>query len=236
MTGAAIYTVDVRHEGQLEGVTLRSPHARARVIALHLEPARACPGVAAAVSLLDEDRLVNFVGQPVAAVAAADRRSALAALAAIKVDYETLPSVVGPEAARKADAPILVSARQGAEAQRRRGAGAPASWSGNVRGPTSAFSRKKKSARRLIEQARADGDPLLFEGTFRTGIEQHACLEPHAAVARFDGDGLTVDVSTQAVAELKTKIAKRFKLDPARGSSCRRACRRRIRLEGHARR
>ena len=216
VTGAAIYTVDVRHEGQLEGVTLRSPHARARVIALHLEPARACPGVAAAVSLLDDDRLVNFVGQPVAAVAAADRRSALAALAAIKVDYETLPSVVGPVAARKAGAPILFPRGKGQKHNAGEGAGAPASWSGNVRGPTSAFSRKKKSARRSIEKARADGDPLLFEGTFRTAVQQHACLEPHVAVARFDGGALTVDVSTQAVAELKTKIAKRFKFDPAK--------------------
>ena len=236
VTGAAIYTVDVRHEGQLEGVTLRSPHARARVIALDLEPARACPGVAAAVSLLDDDRLVNFVGQPVAAVAAADRRSALAALAAIKVDYETLPSVVGPVAARKAGAPILFPRGKGQKHNAGEGAGAPASWSGNVRGPTSAFSRKKKSARRSIEKARADGDPLLFEGTFRTAVQQHACLEPHAAVARFDGGALTVDVSTQAVAELKTKIAKRFKLDPAKVRSRRRACRRRIRLESHARR
>ena len=138
------------------------------------------------------------------------------ALAAIKVDYETLPSVVGPEAARKADAPILFPRGKGQKHNAGEGAGAPASWSGNVRGPTSAFSRKKKSARRSIDKARADGDPLLFEGTFRTGIQQHACLEPHAAVARFDGDGLTVDVSTQAVAELKTKIAKRFKLDPAK--------------------
>ena len=61
-----------------------------------------------------------------------------------------------------------------------------------------------------------DGDPLLFEGAFRTGIQQHTCLEPHAAVARFDGDALTVHVSTQAVSELKTRIAKRFKLDPAK--------------------
>ena len=61
-----------------------------------------------------------------------------------------------------------------------------------------------------------DRDPLLFEGAFRTGIQQHTCLEPHAAVARFDGDALTVHVSTQAVSELKTRIAKRFKLDPAK--------------------
>jgi xanthine dehydrogenase YagR molybdenum-binding subunit len=159
---------------------------------------------------------VNFVGQPIAAVAAADRRNARAALAAIKVDYETLPSVVGPGAARQAGAPILFPRGKGQKYNAGEGAGAPASWSGNVRGPTSAFSRKKKAARRSIDKARADHDPLLFEGTFRTAVQQHACLEPHAAVARFDGDALTVHISTQQVAELRSRIAKQFKLDPAK--------------------
>ena len=216
MTGAALYTVDVRHEGQLEALILRSPHARARVVALDLEPARGVAGVAAAVSLIDDDPMLTFVGQPVAAVAAADRKSALAALAAVKVDYEILPGVIGPEAARKAGAPILFPRGKGQKYNAGEGAGAPAFWSGNLRGPVSAFSRKKKSARRSIDQARAGGDPLLFEGTFRTGIQQHTCLEPHAAVARFDGDALTVHVSTQVVSDLRTKIAKRFKLDPAK--------------------
>ena len=216
VTGAALYTVDVRHEGQLEALILRSPHARARVVALDLEPARGVAGVAAAVSLIDEDPMLTFVGQPVAAVAAADRKSALAALAAIKVDYEILPGVIGPEAARKAGAPVLFPRGKGQKYNAGEGASAPAFWSGNVRGPTSALSSKKKSARRSIDEARAGGDPLLFEGAFRTGIQQHTCLEPHAAVARFDGDALTVHVSTQAVSELRTRIAKRFKLDPVK--------------------
>jgi xanthine dehydrogenase YagR molybdenum-binding subunit len=216
VTGAAIYTVDMRFDGQLEGVVLRSPHARARVGRMDLEPARASAGVAAAVSLLDDDRMIQFVGEPVAAVAAVDRKTALAALAAIKVDYEILPSVIGPEAARRADAPILFPKGKGQKANAGEGGAAPASWVGNVRGPTAAFSLKKNAARGAIEAARAAGDPLLFEGTFRTSVQQHTCLEPHAAVARFDGDELTVHVSTQAVADLKTKIAKKFKLDPGK--------------------
>jgi xanthine dehydrogenase YagR molybdenum-binding subunit len=216
VTGAAIYTVDMRCEGQFEGVVLRSPHARARVGRIDLEPARACAGVAAAVSLLDDDRMVQFVGEPVAAVAAVDRQTALAALAAIKVDYEILPSVIGPDAARKPGAPILFPRGKGQKANAGEGGAAPASWSGNVRGPAAAFSLKKKSARGSIKRARAERDPLLFEGTFRTSVQQHTCLEPHAAIARFDGDELTLYASTQSVAELKTKIAKRFKLDPAK--------------------
>jgi xanthine dehydrogenase YagR molybdenum-binding subunit len=215
VTGAAIYTVDVRHDRQLEGLILRSPHPRARVLSIDLEPALDSPGTAAAVSLLDDDRMVNFAGQPIAAVAATDRPSALAALAAVKVEYELMPSVIGPEAARKAGAPILFPRGKGSKYNAGEGGAAPASWSGNVRGPASAFSLKKKSARRAIDKARAEGDPLLFEGTFRTGVQQHTCLEPHVAVARFDGDQLTVHLSTQAVADLRTKIAKQFKLDPA---------------------
>ena len=216
VTGAAIYTVDVRHEGQLEGLILRSPHAHARVTSIDLAPARAIAGVAAAVSLVDDDRMARFVGQPIAAVAAHDRKTARAALAAIKVAYETLPSVIGAEAARRARAPILFPGGKGQTLNAGEGAPARASWSGNVRGPSAALSLKKKSARSWIAKARSDGDPLLFEGTFRTGIQQHTCLEPHAAVARFDGDRLTVHVSTQFVADLKDNIARHFKLDPGK--------------------
>ena len=51
---------------------------------------------------------------------------------------------------------------------------------------------------------------------FRTSAQQHNSLEPHVAVAHFDGGDLTVEVSTQAVSALAAAIPKRFKLDPAR--------------------
>ena len=143
--------------------------------------------------------MARFVGQPIAAVAAQDRKTALAALTAIKVSYETLPSVIGAEAARKAGAPILFPGGKGQKFNAGEGATIRAPWSGNIRGPSAAFSLKKKSARIWIAKARSDGDPLLFEGTFRTGVQQHTCLEAHTAVARFDGDRLTVHVSTQFV-------------------------------------
>ncbi len=216
VTGAAIYTLDIRHEGQLEGLVLRSPHAHARVKAVHLAAARAMPGVSAAISLVDDDRLLQYVGQQVAAVAAVDRKTALAALAAVEVDYEPLQSVIGADAARRPGAPVLFPGGKGQKANAGEGPSARASWSGNVRGPSAAFSQKKKSARGWIAKARTAGDPLLFEGRFRTGIQQHTCLEPHVALARFDGDRLTVHVSTQFVFELKTRIAKHFKLDPGK--------------------
>ena len=213
VTGSAKYTVDIHHDGQLEGVILRSPFAHARISELDLASARAMPGVNAVISLLGDDRIVRYVGEPIAAVAAKDRKTALAAIAAIKLGSERLPSAIGLDEARKADAPVVfeksVRKKAGNVSE---GGGSPAPWKGNIRGPSAAFSKKPKKVRSWVDGARAANNPLLVEATFRTGTQQHACLEPHAAVARFDGDRLTVHVSTQSVFHVMELIAKRYKL------------------------
>ena len=214
VTGIAKYTVDIHHDGQLEGIILRSQQAHARIGELDFAPALAIAGVNAAISLLGEDRIVRYVGAPIAAVAAKDRKTALAAIAAIKVQSERLPSAIGLEDARKADAPVVFDKANRKKAGNvSEGGGSPAPWNGNIRGPSAAFSLKPKKVRSWVDDARKDNNPLLVEGTFRTGTQSHACLEPHAAVARFDGDQLTVHASTQSVFHLMELIAKRFKLE-----------------------
>src|SRR4029077_14797691 len=91
VTGGAKYTVDIHHDGQLEGMILRSRVAHARIIDLDFSAARAMPGVAAVVSLLDEDKTVRYVGRQIAAVAAVDRKNAPAARDAVQVTPERLP-------------------------------------------------------------------------------------------------------------------------------------------------
>ena len=214
VTGSAKYTVDIHHDRQLEGVILRSREAHARIGDLDFAPALAIPGVSAAISLLGEDRTVRYVGAPIAAVAAKDRKTALAAIAAIKINSERLPSVIGLDEARKPDAPVVFDKANRKKAGNvSEGGGSPAPWKANIRGPSAAFSLKPKKVRSWVEGARKENNPLLVEGTFRTGTQSHACLEPHAAVARFDGDRLTVHVSTQSVFHLMELIAKRYKLE-----------------------
>ena len=213
VTGAAKYTVDINHDGQLEGLILRSREAHARIATLDLAPARALAGVTA-VSLIGDDRIVRYVGEPIAAAAAKDRKTALAALAAIKLTSERLPAVIGLDAGRRDDAPVVFD-----RASRKRAgnvseaAGGPAPWKQNIRGPTAVFSTRAKKARNWVDEARQASNKLLVEATFRTATQQHACLEPHAAVARFDGDRLTLHASTQQVFHLKEQIAKRYKLE-----------------------
>jgi xanthine dehydrogenase YagR molybdenum-binding subunit len=215
VTGAAKYTVDIAHEGQLEGVILRSRLAHARITELDLAPALALPGVGAAISLLGDDRIVRYVGDPIAAVAATNRKIAAEALAAIRVVSESLPATIGLDAARRPDSPaVFEKANRKKAGNVSEGGGSPAPWKNNIRGPSAAFSHRKGKARAWLAAAREAKNPWLVEHTFRTGTQQHTCLEPHASVARFDGDRLTVHISTQWVFHVKEQIAKRCKLDP----------------------
>jgi len=214
VTGSAKYTVDIRHDGQLEGLIVRSHVAHARILELDLAPARAIPGVMAAISLLEDDKIVRYVGAPIAAVAAKDRMTARQAAAAIGIRYEQLPSVVGLDAARKPDAALVFEKSDRKRAANvSEGTPAPTPWRQNVRGPTAAFSHRARTVRSAIATAAETNDPLLVKGVFRTAGQSHTCLEPHATVARFDADRLTLHVSTQAVFILMDLVAKRYKLD-----------------------
>lgn len=216
VTGRARYTVDVRHDGQLEGVIVRSARPHARVTSVDTTAARALPGVHAVAELLGKDRTVRYVGQEIAVVAAVDRRTAQRAAAAVVVDYEELPAVLGLTAARAADAPRVYPRPPHRPPNAAEGPLFPAPWNGNVRGPLSSFSDSPRQARRAVDQARQAGDPLLVEGTFRTGAQLHTAFEPHAAVARWTDGDLEVHVSTQAVGHVAAQLAERFGVDRER--------------------
>jgi xanthine dehydrogenase YagR molybdenum-binding subunit len=216
VTGLAKYTVDICHDGQLEGVIVRSRLAHARIVDMDLSSPLAFAGVEAAISLLGDDKIVRYIGDPIAAIAAKDLKTAREAGRAIRIVSEPLTSVVGLNAARKPGAPVVFTGSQRKKAgDVSEGAGSPARWTKNVRGPSSVFSHRTKKARRWIAQAHDSSDPLLVRGTFRTGTQSHTSLEPHAAVALFDGGQLTVHISTQAVFHMMELIAKRYKLTHA---------------------
>ncbi len=212
VTGRAKYTVDIAIEGQLEGAILRSPHAHARVLALDLGAARRMPGVAAAISLLGSDRMVRFAGQEIAAVAAADWKAARAALTAIDVRYEVLPAAIGMDEARRQDAPTVFSGFRKKPGNVSEGPTLPARWKNNLRGPSGGLSDKPGKARKMLEAAKAAADPLLVERIWRTQAQSHTSFEPHAAVAEFKGDRLTVYLSSQAVRQHATLIAEKYGL------------------------
>jgi xanthine dehydrogenase YagR molybdenum-binding subunit len=216
VTGAAKYTVDVRHPGQLVGLLLRSPYAHARLRRLDPAPARGVPGVRAVIELAPADGVVRYVGQAVAAVAAVDRAAAEHGLAAVAVEWEPLPAVVDLAAARAPGAVEVYGHGKRQPPNAGEGAPAPARWRGNVRGPVGLFSTGRRAVARRLAAARRAGDPLLVESVYRTEAQLHTTFEPHAATARFVGDTLEVHLSTQAVAHVADRIADHFGLSKDR--------------------
>src|ERR687895_2367701 len=73
VTGQFAYASDLRAEGMLVGVTVRSPHASARIVSVDTAAARAVPGVRAVLTHADVpgDKLVGpglHKDQPVLAI------------------------------------------------------------------------------------------------------------------------------------------------------------------------
>jgi len=114
--GTFAFSSDLGADGVLWGATLRSPHPHARVVSIDVGPAWRVDGVAAVITaddvpghatygLIDDDQpvfandFVNYVGQPIAAVAADHPETCRRALAAIAVEYEVLDPLLDAEAA-----------------------------------------------------------------------------------------------------------------------------------------
>jgi len=185
-TGSARYTYDVDLPGMLYGAILRSPHAHARVRGVDLSRARNLSGVRAAIE--HGDTVVRFAGQEIAAVAAVSPHIANDALVMIKVDYEPLQFTIDMEEAQKPSAPRVFADRSNATAPL-------VSNSGNIAGG--------------FAQAAA-----MHEAVYTTPVQTHVSLETHGAVARWEGDELTVWCSTQGIFTVRDDLAVIFNLPP----------------------
>lgn len=217
VTGAARFTVDVKLPGMLHARLLRSPHAHARIRSVDTRAAERHPDVRAVHVIRDvvgraverdaeaAMRPVLYVGEPVAAVAAATPEAAEAALALIKVDYEALPFVVDIEDARKPNAPVVFRSPVGGFSF---AGGMPLGGEprqeGNVRGPT-------RGGRGDLAKGFAEASAVV-EAEYRTQVQTHCCAETHAAVADWRRDGLTVYLSTQFTAGVRSELADAFRL------------------------
>lgn len=124
VTGSLTYLTDMKQEGMLYGLILRSPHPHAWILSIRTEAAERLPGVHAVIThrdvpglnlfgiampdqpVLCEDR-VRYIGDAVAAVAAESEAIAQEAIRLIEVVYEPLPVLASPEQALADHAPKL---------------------------------------------------------------------------------------------------------------------------------
>jgi len=209
VTGAARFTVDLSLPGMLHGRILRSPMPHALVRSIDVAAAARLPGVRAIVTSASPDdpatATLRYISAPVAAVAAVSMAAAEEALHLIRVDYQALPFVAGMQQAREADAPAV---HDSATAPAGHPSGFPAAADlplhGNVRGPSIV-------RRGDVAQGFAQAD-VVVEGEYGTQVQTHCCMEPHAILADWRADGLTVYMSTQFTAGVRQELAEAFGL------------------------
>ena len=214
VTGAARYTVDIRHDGQQEGVILRSQWAHARITELDLAPARAIAGVQRG-DLAARRRPHGALCRRSHRRRRGNRPQDRAGRHRGDPDHQRT-AALGDRAGRRAPTRFARGVREGQPQARRQRFGRHARAGRlerqrprTVRG---VFAKGQKGEELGRGSARAAKSAGWSKATFRTGTQSHTCLEPHATVARFDGDRLTVHASTQSVFHVMELIAKRYKL------------------------
>ena len=168
LRGEFEFAQDLRAEGMLWGATVRSPHARARIVSIDVAPALAVGGVHACLTAEDVPGRatfglehpdqpvlagdeVRFWGEPVAVVAAEDEVTARRAAGLVEVVYEVLEPLTDP-----------------AEADRR----------------NEVFRRLR--IRRGDQTARGT---VVVEGRYEVGMQDQAPLGTEAGLAIPDGQG-----------------------------------------------
>ena len=186
--GTARYTVDVALPGMLHALVLRAPFARCRVKQLDIDAARATPGVRA---VLGPDGPFTMGGDP---VLSAEPGWAGAPVAAVAADTAEAAAAGLAALAPELEALPPLELENGLTEQR--------------------FTQDPRETVRGDPDAALAGAAVRIELTCETPAHVQTPLEPHAAVARWDGDSLTAWVSTQGMFDARRELGDRFGLRP----------------------
>jgi carbon-monoxide dehydrogenase large subunit len=216
VTGSALYGTDLKFQGMLYGKVLRSPFPHAKILNVDTTRAERLIGVKAVVTGKDfvgrygtliQDQpfycfdKVNYVGDPVAGVAAIDLDTAQEALELIKVDYQELRAVFDPLEAMEPNAP-LVHDDLGTYWH------SPAVFPVIGTNICNHFKLRKGD----IDEGFAKSD-FISEDTFTTQMAQHCHLEPHVSIAKVDHSGeITIWTSTQHPYSCRRELARSLKI------------------------
>jgi len=204
VTGGARYAAEFRVPGLVHAVLVQSTIGTGSIAAFDLQQAQGMPGVLAIITpdnadKLDhpekvpqavrdpllQDRDILFNGHHVAVVVAEGLEQAQAAAAAVRVRY------VAGEPSTSMDAML----------------------------PQATKPKRFRNGARPPDSTRGDPDALFNTGavkidaTYITPVEHHNPIEPHATIAAWNGNKLTVWTTTQGVAGAQATLAGQFRID-----------------------
>ncbi len=206
VTGKGIFAVDLKHEGMLFGVVLRSDRFHASIKHIDLREALDVAGVVRVITCRDipgangygvlrkdqpyfAERFVRFYGEALAMVVAETERIAREAAMRIRVFYEEIPPLTDLFEAVREDLRIHEQ--------------------GNL------LCRKTISKGDIKKGA--EDSFVVVEGTYSTRLIDHAFLECEAAMAVPGADGrITVTASTQNIHYKQKEICRLLALPEER--------------------
>ena len=201
--GTAMYADDYSFEGMLFGKNVFSKYARAKVLGIDTEKAKAMPGVVAVYTakdipgkryighlaqdwpgMIDVGEETKCIGDTLAMVVAETKEQAIAAVKAVEIEYEELTPVCTAEEAAKPGAPQIH--------------GEGFTHFGRFVIPVNNLldheEVKRGDAKAALENSR-----YICEGTFSLPPTEHAFMEPETAIGIPDGDGILVITGGQGV-------------------------------------
>ncbi|MES2742594.1 MAG: xanthine dehydrogenase family protein molybdopterin-binding subunit [Pseudomonadota bacterium] len=208
VTGAATFSAEHAVPGMVHGVLVQSTIANGRIVDIDSRAAEALPGVLLVLThhnatrlpkppkpdpadgppnpklSLLQDALVHYNGQPIAVVVADTLEHAQDAARRLQVRYAAQPAQTDFQLAKRSARRPPVQPEWPADTSR-----------GNVAGGMSRATSK-------------------LDQVYTTPLENHNPMEPHATIAAWDGDRLTLHDSTQNVTGVRKTAAKTFGLAP----------------------
>ena len=225
VTGKAVFCTDLSFPGMLHAKILRSPYPHAVIKSIDTRKAQELRGVRVILtgndlpqekwggSVFDQSilarRIVRYIGDPVAAVAADTVEAAERAIQLIDVAYEPLPAVFSIEEAFQKSPPALVHPDL------------PNYLTGRFPKPHRVPDRPNVCHHRKIRHGDTEAGfreaEIVVENRFEIPRVQHCPLEPHIGIAKVGIDGsVTIWGSRQAIFVAKQAISNMFGLPPSK--------------------
>jgi xanthine dehydrogenase YagR molybdenum-binding subunit len=206
VTGAARYAADNHPPGMLYAVVAVSSIARGRVAFLDVAAAKAHPGVVEVMTPANKPALAQDPDEKTNPF-----MFRLDLLQNDRVRYANQPIAVVIAATLEAatEGAVLLSPRYHAEPPRV-GLDAAESFVPPVVGPG-----HPATAHRGDVEAGLAAASKRVEATYETAPQYHNAMEPHAIVAAWDGDTLSIDTPSQGLAMAQGRLAGLFGIAPS---------------------
>ena len=193
VTGTGLYPDDLYVDGMLHASAVRSKYPRARILSLDITEAEKQQGIVKVFTakdvpgnkvvghitkdwdaFIDVGEITHFLGDPIALIVGESIEEVEKAKKFVKVEYEELPFVDGPENAAKEGAPLVHD-------------NAP----GNL-------AVEKHVSRGDADKAIERSD-YVYSAHFSTPFTEHAFLEPECALSVPYNDGVKIYSTDQGV-------------------------------------